>query len=71
LGKNTVEYNFQEVSMKKDLLTVLCITLVCATVMLGIMGIYRIASVRAARTVEGEGIFNNTAFKIRGINYNL
>ncbi len=28
--------------LKKDLISILCMTLLCATVMLGIMGIYRI-----------------------------
>lgn len=27
--------------MKKDIISILCMTLLCATVMLGIMGIYR------------------------------
>ncbi len=30
--------------MKKDLLSIICLTLVCATVMLGVMSIYRFIS---------------------------
>ena len=55
--------------MKKDLLTILCMTLVCASVMLGIMGIYRIVGVKTVKTLETDATVHNTAFKVRGISY--
>ena len=35
--------------MKKDLLTILCMSLICASVMLGIMGLYRIVGAQSRR----------------------
>ncbi len=56
--------------MKRDLLTILCMTLVCASVMLGIMGIYRLVGTKSARSFNGKG-FENTAFRVSGINYTV
>ena len=55
--------------MKKDLLTILCMTLVCASVMLGIMGIYRIVGIKTVKTLENNATVHSTAFKVRGISY--
>ncbi len=35
--------------MKNDFLSVLCITLVCATLMLGVMGLYRLIGSKSER----------------------
>ena len=54
--------------MKKDLLTLICMTLVCASVMLGIMGIYRIVgSQHRKNTLGGEVGHEKTAFNVRGL----
>lgn len=57
--------------MKKDLLTILCMTLVCASVMLGIMGIYRIVGVKTVKKLDNDGTVHSTAFKVRGISYTV
>lgn len=50
--------------MKKELLTILCMTLVCASVMLGIMGLYRIAGAHGKQNrLIGESGVESTAFK--------
>lgn len=54
--------------MKKELLTILCMTLVCASVMLGIMGIYKIFGSHHKKTeiIPDEGI-EMTAFRNDGL----
>ncbi len=54
--------------MKKDLITLLCMTLVCASVMLGVMGIYRIVgSQHRKNTINGISGLEKTAFNVRGL----
>lgn len=70
-GENNIGYYFKgSIIMKRDLLTILCMTLVCASVMLGIMGIYRLVGAKSARSFSGRG-FDGTAFKVSGINYTV
>ncbi len=57
--------------MKKDLLTILCMTLVCASVMLGIMGVYRMVGAQSKRSLGGDTSFEITAFKPRGLTTEL
>lgn len=49
--------------MKKELLTILCMTLVCASVMLGIMSVYRITGTKRYRIQSNDG-FKTAAFKL-------
>ena len=70
LGENNIKYYFRGITMKRDLLTILCMTLVCASVMLGIMGIYRLVGTKSTRSFNGIG-FERTAFKVSGINYKV
>lgn len=50
--------------MKKDILSIICLTLVCATVMLGIMSIYKFLSpLGESRKIGHVGL----AFETHGI----
>jgi hypothetical protein len=49
--------------MKRDLLTILCMTLVCASLMLGIMGVYRIVSAHSRGGITNGGV-EPSAFRI-------
>ena len=54
--------------MKNDLFTLICMTLVCATVMFGVMGIYKLLGnekTTSGIAIEKSGV--TTAFKIRGV----
>ena len=52
--------------MKKDWLTLLCMTLVCATVMFGIMGIYKlIGQGKFQKDVHRQEHTSTAAFKTR------
>ncbi len=51
--------------MKKELLTILCMTLVCASVMLGIMGIYKITGAQYQNKISSAHGLQNNAFKIQ------
>ena len=51
--------------MKKDLLTLLCLTLVCASVMLGVMSIYKLTDVNGQKEALLHGkVAESTAFRI-------
>lgn len=52
--------------MKKELLMILCMTIICASVMLGIMGVYKITGPQQKRITESIDI-DTSAFKIKGI----
>ncbi len=52
--------------MKRDFLSIICMTLVCATVMLGVMSIYKYVSPMAeSRRKLGRAGF---AFEVTGLN---
>lgn len=53
--------------MKRELLTLLCMTLICASVMLGIMGVYRIFGSKLKHDIAPESGTKTTAFKSAGI----
>ncbi|MBR2473623.1 MAG: hypothetical protein IKB51_01150 [Clostridia bacterium] len=54
--------------MKKELLTILCMTLVCASVMLGIMSIYKFADAQSRRhQISQESGSETTAFRSEGV----
>jgi hypothetical protein len=54
--------------MKKDLFTLICMALVCATVMFGIMGIYRLMGDNAdTNGISAENGTGTTAFKTKGM----
>ncbi len=49
--------------MKKELLTILCMTLVCASVMLGIMSVYRLTGTRRYG-IQSNDDLKTVAFKL-------
>ena len=53
--------------MKKDIFTIICMSLICASVMLGIMGLYRLVGIqnRQSRITPDSGV-HLTAFKADG-----
>ena len=54
--------------MRKDLFTLICMALVCATVMFGIMGIYRLmGDCTDTKGISAESGTGTTAFKTKGM----
>ena len=54
--------------MRKDLFTLICMALVCATVMFGIMGIYRLFGDGApSGGISADNGTATTAFKTKGV----
>jgi hypothetical protein len=53
--------------MKRDMLTILCMTLICASLMLGVMGVYKIIGAHNRNDITSNGV-ETSVFKIKTIN---
>ena len=54
--------------MKKELLSIICMTLICATLMFGIMGIYRmVGAAQNKKRMVGNSPIHTMADTINGL----